>query len=83
MENKPTGLRVEFYEDVAGRTRWTQYNTNGKVVAASKRGFSDRNAALWNYSGGTRDALIISQTYKLFFRHGPGEYEEIVLDKLI
>ncbi len=38
----------EFYKDEAGEWRWRKTADNNKIVAASKEGFSSKQAAVSN-----------------------------------
>jgi hypothetical protein len=66
MSAKPTGLRVEFYRDVKGEWRWTQYARNGKIRKASSESFVNRSDAYGNFVDGANEALIIIEACEVY-----------------
>lgn len=43
--------RVEFYSDRQGQVRWRLVAANGRIVADSAEGYSDRHAAVRAWAG--------------------------------
>ena len=75
---KPTGKRVEFYKDVAGKYRWTQYASNGQIRGASEQGFHDLDAAKSNFVKGMQGAVeILSQGLTYYNDTNTGERKQI------
>lgn len=77
---KPTGKRVQFYHDVKGEVRWTQYAANGKIRSASTEGFKNFADAWDNWSDGWREAKEIHEGAHAYFKNGPEDFDRIELD---
>jgi hypothetical protein len=69
---KPTGLRVEFYKDVQGKWRWTQYAGNGLIRSASSESFEERHAAWENWRAGIIEAQNIHDDALVYIRDEAG-----------
>lgn len=79
MSSRPTGKRVQFYQDVRGDVRWTQYGANGRIVSASTEGFKDEDAAAENWRLATRDALEIIAGNNEFYKFDAETFDRVEL----
>lgn len=78
--SKPTGKRVVFYNDVAGKVRWTQYAENGKIRHASEQGFANFGIAWDNWTEGWEEARDIREQALAYFKNGPADFDRVELD---
>lgn len=72
-DKRPTGMRVEFYRDVHGKWRWTQYARNGKIRAASEESFENKGDCVSNWVDGKDEARLIKRSGDLFERTDSGD----------
>ncbi len=77
MNKRPSGKRVQFYRDVQGCVRWTQYGGNGRIVAAATEGFSDEDAAMANWKKSIQDGLDILGSGDVFYKFDAETFDRV------
>lgn len=68
MPTRPSGRRVEWYKDVHGKWRWTQFGQNGRIVQASSESFDDLGNAKTNFRRGLEDAMACVEDDELYVK---------------